>query len=414
MKVKAAQFYSTIFAIILLLQLYVTSFKVNLVVQFFFLIVFFTIERQIVSKSFLKIIMPLFYLFLICFLGIFLHNYHSYNIIKDVSHFIKPILGVFIGYCCFRKINNLRTFIRTVVVTGFISSIIHLLIILSIANINTVSDIRQYGTDNFVELFAFLFLLFYRKLCNEQLFENKLFSKIIFVSLLFSSILYFSRTMIIMAFTVILTVYGFTIITKQSIKIGIGLISLVLLFYAFLFSINIQRNKTGVESFLFKVKNAPAEIFKTHIDRENHADLWDHWRGYEAERAFILLKENPSGFVFGLGYGSLVNLKFYAPLSDDIKGMKYISELHNGYMYVLYKTGIIGLLLYLLFIYRLYIKIYFDKNFARVFISAIGLSIFISTLVIGSIFNGNPTILFLLGGLLFFDEKSIKILRNND
>lgn len=305
-------------------------------------------------------------------------------------------------------------FVQTIVIAGFISAILHFLIIASIRNINDVSDIRQFGTDNFLELFGVLFAIFYKRFSKEQLFENILFYRIVTFSLLLSSTLYFSRTMIVVALLVIFTVYGYTIITKRTIKIGMILFGFILLFYAILFSVHIGRNKTGVESFLFKVKNAPAEIFKTHIDRANHADLWDHWRGYEAERAFALLKENPSGFVFGLGYGSLVNLKFYAPLSDDKKGMKYISELHNGYAYVIYKTGIIGLLLYLFFIFQLYIKIYSNRNFPRVFISAIGFSIFVSTLVIGSIFNGNPTILFLLGGLLFFDEKSMKLNYNND
>lgn len=414
MKVNAIKFYSTIFAIILILQLYVNSFKINILIQLLSLIVFFIFEKKTISTRFIKSIAPIFYLFIICFIGMFIHKYNSYNIIKDLSHFIKPILGLIIGYVFYKKINSIKIFIQTIVITSFLSALIHFVIILTIKNINTVSDIREFTRDNFVELFGLLFFMFYKKFQNERLFSNKLVSKIIFISLLISCILYFSRTMIIMAAIVITTVYGYTIITKKSIKIGLVLLSFVLLFYALLFSINLQRNKSGMESFFYKVKIAPSEIFKTHINRENHSDLWDHWRSYEALRAIELLNENPSGYFFGLGYGSLVNLKFFAPISDDKNGMKYISELHNGYVYVLYKTGIIGLLLYLFFLYYLYVKIYFKRNFTTVFISAIGLSIFISTLVIGSIFNGNPTTLFLLGGLLFFDEKNLIKNEQND
>jgi hypothetical protein len=408
MKISTIKFYSTIFAILLLLQLYVNSFKFNILLQIFSLFIYFLFEKQTVSLGFLKKIMPLFYLFLICFVGMFIHKYDSYNIIKDITHFIKPLFGIFIGYFFYKKINNFKLFVQTIVITSFISSIIHFGIIVSLKNIVNVSDIREYTRDNFVELFGLFFFMFYKKFQNEQLFRSRIVSNIIFISLLISCILYFSRTMIVMSLIIIFTVYGYTIITKKTIKIGLGLLGFVSLLYVFLFSVNIQRNRSGVESFLFKIKIAPAEIFKTHIDRDNHADLWDHWRGYEAERAFSLLQENPSGYLFGLGYGSLVNLKFYAPLSGDKKGMKFISELHNGYMYVLYKTGIIGLFLYLFFLFQLYVKIYSNKNFTSVFLSAIGLSIFISTLVIGSLFNGNPTVLFLLGGLLFFDEIKIK------
>jgi hypothetical protein len=35
------------------------------------------------------------------------------------------------------------------------------------------------------------------------------------------------------------------------------------------------------------------------------------------------MQDNPSSFIYGCGYGSLVNLKFWAPVSKDAKGMKY-------------------------------------------------------------------------------------------
>jgi hypothetical protein len=112
--------------------------------------------------------------------------------------------------------------------------------------------------------------------------------------------------------------------------------------YGYLYSVKIDRGKPGLEAFLYKIKIAPEEIFKTNIDRDNHKELWDHWRGYEAKRALATMEDKPSSYVFGTGYGSLVNLKFKAPLSTtDKEGLKFISELHNGYPYVLYKTGII-------------------------------------------------------------------------
>ena len=203
----------------------------------------------------------------------------------------------------------------------------------------------------------------------------------------------------------LLTIYGYTIITRKSLKITGIFIICALGFYAILFSVNIRRNSKGIESFLYKVKNAPAEVFKTKIDRENHKDLWDHWRGYEAKRALALLNENPKTYFFGSGYGSLVNLKFYAPLSGDPKGMKYISELHNGYVYILYKIGIVGILLYLYFLFLLYVKIYFDRRFITTFISTIGVCFLFSTLVTVGINNSNDTLIFLLGALLFFYEK---------
>jgi hypothetical protein len=58
-------------------------------------------------------------------------------------------------------------------------------------------------------------------------------------------------------------------------------------------------------------------------------------------KGFALMQDNPSSFIYGCGYGSLISKSFGHHYRKDAKGMKYISELHNGYAFVLYKTGII-------------------------------------------------------------------------
>jgi uncharacterized membrane protein YcaP (DUF421 family) len=78
---------------------------------------------------------------------------------------------------------------------------------------------------------------------------------------------------------------------------------------------------------------------------------------------------------------------------------------------MLYKTGFFGLFLYLFFLYNLYKKIYYRRSFEKVFISGIALSIMLASIVIGSIFNGNPTMMILLGALVFFDEKNASELK---
>lgn len=406
MKISAVKFYTFFFAIVIFLQLYIYSFRFNIFFQLFVLTGFFALEKVKISTSFFKTSLPLVIIFTLGFIGMAFERYHLYNIIKDIFHFIKPVLAICIGYCFYKKINNFKLFVKTIIVTGFISAILHyIIIIFFIKNIETVSNIREHGTDNFMELIAIFFLAYYKKFQNDQLFQSKIIHKTIFGVLLTSSVLYFSRTMIVMAILTLLTIYGYTIINRKGLRIAALLLIFTLGFYAFLFSINLQRNKKGIDSFLYKVKNAPAEVFKTRINRENHADLWDHWRGYEANRALNLLNDKPIRYFFGCGYGSLVNLKFYAPLSGEPKGMKYISELHNGYVYILYKIGIVGLLLYLLFLFNMYLKIYFNKDFITIFISAIGLSFIFTTLVTVGINNSNESLMFILGALLFFKER---------
>lgn len=406
MKLTITKLYTSIFVIVISLQLYLPSFKANVFIQIVALGLFFFFEKISMSKNLIKTVIPLFLLFFVGFLGIQTQKYLPINIIKDIFHFIKPLLGLLIGYFFYKKINNFKQFIKTIVLIGFASAILHFGIILFFSKIGTVSDLREFGKDNFLELFALFFLGYYKKFQKESLFFSKTNYNIIFCTLLISNILYFSRTMIVVAILLWLSIQGYTKITKTSIKI-IGMLTvLVLCFYVYLFSVKIDRDKSGMSSFLYKIKIAPSEILKTKVDRENHKDLWDHWRGYEAKRALALMQKNPSSFIYGCGYGSMVNLRFWAPLSNDSKGMKYISELHNGYAYVLYKTGIVGIFIYFAFLYLLYMRIYYSQDFGTVIISGIGLVFLFSTLTITGIYNTKDVIVFILGAMLFFQKNS--------
>lgn len=411
MKINKINFYTTLFIIVIFLQLYLPSFKANIFIQIGVLLLYFFLEKAKISLGFLKVLLPIVCVILLGFLGTLINKHSLFNILKDIFHFLKPILGLLIGYLFFTKINNFKIFVKTIVIAGLISALIHFILVAFFSRTETVSDLRELGRDNFLELFALFFLGYYKKFKQENLFESKTVFRIIFYMLLLSCVLYFSRTMIVIAILLFLSVYGYTKITKTTLKIISIFTIFIVLFYAYLFSIKLNRNGNSLESFLYKVQIAPSEILKTKIDRNNHKDLWDHWRGYEAKRAFALMKDNPSSYVFGCGHGSMVNLKFYAPLTNNKKdkGLKYISELHNGYAFVFYKTGIIGVIFYFLFFIRLYKKIYINKQFVTIFISAIGIAFLFTTLTITGIYNTKDTIVFILGGLLFFEHKQLLI-----
>ncbi len=401
MKFNATKVYQLLFVITILLQLYLSSFKINILFQLFILVVFFYFEGFKIPKSLVKFLIPLVSIFFLGFAGTIINNYELFNVFKDISHFIKPLLGLSIGYLFFKKINNFELFIKAIVCAGLISAILHFIIILFFSNFGSVSGIREFGRDNFLELFALFFLVFYKKFKTRKIFDENLYYIIIILIISLSVIAYFSRTMIVVAIITLITIYGYSIITLRTIKFcGLFFIA-IFAFYIYLFSIKIDR-----ENFLYKIRNVPAEIFETKINRENHSDLWDHWRAYEAKRAFELMKQNPTSFIFGCGYGSLVNLKFFAPLNDDKKGLKYISELHNGFMYLLYKTGILGILIYFMFLINMYKKIYHNKDIITTYISAIGLTYIFTTITITGIYNGRDILIFILGALLFFNFSS--------
>jgi hypothetical protein len=407
MKLNAKKCYTSLFVIVLFLQLYLPSFRANIAIQIGVLMLFFFLEKVSISKSFLKQSIPLCCILIIGGIGTIIHNYLFFNVIKDLFHFLKPILGIAIGYLFYKKINDFRYFIKTIVLSGLVSALIHFITIIRYGGLvsGSINEIREFSRDNFLELFALFFLFFYAKFQLGALFKKAIYSKIIMAILLVSNILYFSRTMAVVAIILFLSLKGYTLLTRKTIKVIVGVLAMVGLFYTTLYSVKIDRNKPGIQAFLYKVKIAPTEIFKTNIDRENHKDLWDHWRGYEAKRAFALMGKYPESIILGTGHGSLVNLKFKAPLGNDGKGIQYISELHNGYVYILYKTGIIGIGLYMLFLIGLYRRIYFNTKITTVYISAIGLVFMFTTLTITGIYNPRDINVFILGALLFFKKE---------
>lgn len=410
MKINKANFYNTLLIVMLLSQIYIPSFKLNVFFQLVVLSFLLFFEKPKLKIIFLKALIPLFIIFFIGFIGTVVFLRPIGLVLKDIFHFIKPLQGIFIGYFFYQLLDNKKTFFITLVKAAVASACIHIFIVLAFTNVSSgsITAIREFTKDNFLELFALFFIFYYKFFFKEELIQIKLYKKIIVFILSISYILYFSRTMMVATFIILLSIYGYTKLTVKSVKFISAMILSILLFYSYLYSINIQRDGTGIEAFFYKVKIAPAELFETKIDRENHQDLWDHWRGYEAKRAFHLMNEQPLSYVTGTGYGSLVNLKFKAPLDGSKKGMKYISELHNGFAYLFYKTGIFSLLSYLVFLFYLYKKIYSKSTFETVFISAIALFYLFTTLTITGIYNTNDTIVFVLGALLcgYFESKN--------
>lgn len=402
---------SFLFTLVVLSEIYTVSFRINLLIQFAFLLVLLFSGRNQFSKSFLWTICPIVILFFFGFLGTFLGTFSSVDIIKDITHFIKPVFVLCIGYLSFRSINNERIFLKTIVQIAAITAIIHIGGILLFSNFlsHSISDIRgEYGLDNFIEIYALFFLILVPKTSIQPLYKKDIYRKILIIVFAVSIMFYFSRTMFGMIFFLGFSFYGYAKLSRKTLKVIGGFIIMALLFFMYLETIKPERNSKGIEALLYKIKMAPGEVFNAKFNREDHVRLWDHWRAYEAKRAIALMNDNPKSYVTGNGYGSLVNLKFKAPLSEE--GMRYISVLHNGYMFVFYKTGIIGLLLYLSFLVRLYLRNYHNETssdmvFFKILIATIGGYFIFTSLIITGIYIPQDAILFILGGALFHENR---------
>lgn len=401
--------YKYLFAIPLLIPLKLVSFEFTL--SFLILLSLFLLNksRLKISTDFITAILPLFFLLFIGSILSFFYSYKYWDIGKDIAYFLKPILLLFIGYALIHSIKDKLFLFKAFIYLAIAFAFLHLYKLITFpdlfnTSLNTIRN--QTGLSNHVELFALVFLFLGFKYPKIQVFSRNKITYSVLTLLILSFILYFSRTMWVAIFLLLLAAFGYAKISIKAIKY-IGLFILLIgSFYIYLFSIEIDRDEAGISAFLYKMKIAPEEIFLPKVDLNDHAALWDHWRAYEAKMAFDQMDK--IDHIFGRGFGSLVDLHFIAPLNDE--GMRYISYLHNGYVMIYYKTGVIGLLFYLLFLLNLYLFTFYKKNINTAipinnFITAISLYFVFSSLIITGIYNLEDVYIYALGGLLALYDK---------
>lgn len=384
------------------------------------LVVLFVLAQKKIkfSKNFLFLISLLIILSTIAIITGLVKNELGYDFLKDFFYLNKPILLILAGYAIVRKINNQEFVYRTVVLVAVLFAAIHLFLVAQyvIAEPDfTVAGIRYYaGRDSILELFALSFLVANVRLKKIKFKHQNLITLVLALSFLF----YLSRTMTLVFIFMLIAFLGYLKLTTKGLRYIIFATLIISALYAYLFSVKIDRDSgRPIDNFLYKLKIAPAEIFikPGSLDVKDHANLWDHWRAYEASKAIDALNDGKTiDWFFGLGMGSLIDLDFYAPLSDDDKGMRFISLLHNGYAYVLYKTGFIGLLIYILFFVFILVPFSSTKEMLPSYNILVGIVTFyiISSFVISGLYNLSDPISLLVGA--FFKQREIEFYENSN
>lgn len=282
----------------------------------------------------------------------FFKNESAYNFFRDIAYFLKPIIGLLVGYQLYKKCQN--KFFPTVIYTGVFLSVIHLVIVLitfirfHIISVNLLREYCGYHSD--YEVYVLIILLF-RKKFQINWSNKNIYTFIFLVSL--SSLLYLSRTNFIQLTVLYIAMKGYFVVNKKSITVLLSVILFIVVGYTAVYQYNPQRSGKGIEVFLYKIKNAPIEPFKTKIDKNDWKDFNDNYRSYENILTVKQVSsEGKSAILFGKGLGSTINLGRQV-WTNDGEFIQYIPILHNGFATVFLKSGIFGVTFLLLFIYLL-------------------------------------------------------------
>jgi hypothetical protein len=284
------------------------------------------------------------------FIVSFFKDESSYNFFRDITYLLKPIIGILAGYQLYKRCQG--KFFTTVIYTGVLLSSIHLLIVfITFLRFHTITVnlLRAYcGFHSDYEVYVLIILLFYKKFQINWL-QKKIYSFIAIVAL--SSFLYLSRTNFIQLIILFVAIKGYFVINKRSVTVISSVFLFVIVGYTAIYQSNPNRTGKGIESFLYKIKNAPIEAFKTKINKDDWKDFNDNYRSFEN---IITVKqvanEGTFAILFGKGLGATINLGRQI-MTNDAELIQYIPILHNGFATVYLKSGLFGLFFLLLFMY---------------------------------------------------------------
>jgi len=299
-----------------------------------------------ISQNFIIIVSPLFLVLLIGLTGMIGNEFR--HIARDISYALTPLSLIFMGFWFSDRFKDYKSFLRITVLSGLLIAIVHLgkFVIQPSLFTQEISLIRDRASNPNVVLVALALILgcFPRRLKMDNLFP-KFIPKYFGLTILFLSlILSFSRTSIIIFFIMAISAWG--ILGKINRK---ALVTILVILAAFIVII-VTTPKDDVKTFRGKFARIFRELSLQNFSKFNEV-TWN-WRGYETLRA---LDTFSSGNVFqviaGHGFGSLIDLKMTMNLAGV--DFKAIPILHNGYAYILVKTGLIGIFSYLFFYYLL-------------------------------------------------------------
>lgn len=326
---------------------YLNNYELTFAVWVFTLIV--TINKTY-SVHIIKIVGCFVAIVGIAFISGLFQNYPLYKIIRDITYLVKPIVGLLIGYqlCKF----NSKTAFKTIIYTGVFIALIHL-VILAITALRfqslSVNLLREYGgyfSD--YEIYVLIILIFSKNF-NLEIPKNKRYLLILILAS--SSFLYLARTNMIQFVILFIGMKGYYKINRKSIIAISSVIVAVLVGYAAVLSYNPKRNGKGFEAFLYKIKIAPIEPFKTKINKADWKDFNDNYRSFENITTIKqVTQEGPVAVVFGKGLGATINLG-QRVRSNDGTFVQQIAIVHNGYMTVFLKSGLVGVFFVFLSIY---------------------------------------------------------------
>jgi hypothetical protein len=282
--------------------------------------------------------------------GLFhLLEYDLYYFGRDIMYFIQAPIFILMGIYLCENTDDYKVLIKLIVITSILVTVyklIELAINPSLLFKLGLDTRYEYDLSNPTALLAFIILFYARKL-KIKLFKNFIEWLIMSISL-FSVMISFSRTFYILLLVLIIIPYvnNYKLFLKMY---WITAFCALFIIFGCLF-INVKTDASQGSTFQSKMSHSLDEIIVK--DYETSFEITQNWRGYEAFLGLSKFYEG-NGFeiLFGQGFGTVV----YTPgwiFGGEDNNLGILPMFHNGFITILLKTGLLGLLIFFLFVFK--------------------------------------------------------------
>jgi hypothetical protein len=334
---------------------------------------------------------------------------NGYLILKDFYYFAIPVLFILAGIVLACRV-NIEAFLKTLVFAGVITSVMVTGISISYMGFGALFD--PYSAHYAMGIvgapgppMALACLLFTWKF-NIKLFRPHWFNLFVAINA-FGVYMCASRT-----YVIIMGCFMLLLVADKVKRLWIMPTIFVLIMIVFLIPTDIFK-ATSSETFMSKMLGSFNELKMGDYNTEQDINL--KYRGYES---FMALKGYMEGdtkdWIFG-GLGKLIDLKTFVRLGEDTD-FQYIPVLHNGWLYILVKTGIVGVTTYILIFFGLIItnwKKYADAKtrpairlFAALTIGCI-FSLLLTNYIVTALFNVEMCIVMITLGYSYLNFNAL-------
>ncbi len=336
----------------------------------------------------------------------FVFNNALSDIGRDIWHFVKAISCMLLGYFVAQRVGRFSRLLRHFLFISLVLSLIYLVPFLAGTYTIGLDKSGGFAHASLATAIALPLLLIRRNGLVEIRSGYFRAFAILFVALAYAISL--SRTALGCAVIMTLSAFGVFDNMKRLLSYALIFGVLVLALAKLLPTV-----EAGDISFAGKIGNSLTELAFT--DDTDASAMLINWRGFEAYRAFVgFINSNPLQQLLGRGLGATVDLGASIQMSDEMS-YQFIPVLHNGYLHVLAKYGLVGIVLYLVFLRRVSGQLhgpFKDKGQLMTRRMLIGLSIVLAytTLVISGPFNkGNVDPLLIMLGVFFGYAANLKM-----